>query len=264
MSHSTMSLPALYDYAKGVNNVDIFSGMTLPSSIDASTLKDWILFRSAPFELLYPNPVYMQSAITAWSMVHYRTFEKWAKALAIDYDPLNNYDRTEVMTASDLESRTRKHTGKVEDLESESNDTEYARKGSSAGSTVNSSKNKTTGDNTTTNSVSAFDSASFQNKDKSVAVTGGTGSDQGVQATNGSDKDEASTQTDRVNNKTSDTKDADIDNAMNSRSHKLRAFGNIGVTTSQQMLQSELDIDTWNLYEHITDMFLDEFCVLLY
>lgn len=41
-------------------------------------------------------------------------------------------------------------------------------------------------------------------------------------------------------------------------------YGNIGVTTSQQMLRDELDISTWNLYEHISDLFIEEFCILIY
>ena len=40
--------------------------------------------------------------------------------------------------------------------------------------------------------------------------------------------------------------------------------GNIGVTTSQQMLQQELDIAQWNIYEHITDLFLNEFVIPIY
>ena len=40
--------------------------------------------------------------------------------------------------------------------------------------------------------------------------------------------------------------------------------GNIGVTTSQMMLQSELDIARWNLYEHIADLFCQEFCIMVY
>lgn len=47
----------------------------------------------------------------------------------------------------------------------------------------------------------------------------------------------------------------------NKEVRKGRAYGNIGVTTSQQMLQSELDIATFNLYEHITDIFLNEFVI---
>lgn len=43
-----------------------------------------------------------------------------------------------------------------------------------------------------------------------------------------------------------------------------RTHGNIGVTTSQQMLQSELDIAEWNLVEKITDIFVQEFCIPVY
>lgn len=46
--------------------------------------------------------------------------------------------------------------------------------------------------------------------------------------------------------------------------HKGRLRGNIGITTSQQMLASELDIAAWNLYEHVTDLFLNEFVIPIY
>lgn len=43
-----------------------------------------------------------------------------------------------------------------------------------------------------------------------------------------------------------------------------RAHGNIGVTTSQQMLESELDIARWNLLDQIADLFVSEFCLMVY
>ena len=43
-----------------------------------------------------------------------------------------------------------------------------------------------------------------------------------------------------------------------------RTHGNIGVTTSQQMLQSELDVASWNLYEHISDLFLKDYVIPIY
>lgn len=46
--------------------------------------------------------------------------------------------------------------------------------------------------------------------------------------------------------------------------HSGRVHGNIGVTTSQQMLQSELDLGLWNIYEKITDLFLTEFVLPIY
>ena len=41
-------------------------------------------------------------------------------------------------------------------------------------------------------------------------------------------------------------------------------FGNIGVTTSQQMLSSELELGYWNIYNKITDLFIREFLLLVY
>jgi len=43
-----------------------------------------------------------------------------------------------------------------------------------------------------------------------------------------------------------------------------RAFGNIGVTTSQQMLQSELELQEWNLYQHMIDLFKTELLIPIY
>lgn len=45
---------------------------------------------------------------------------------------------------------------------------------------------------------------------------------------------------------------------------KGRAYGNIGVTTSQQMLEAELNIAKWNLIDQITDLFLNEFVIPIY
>ena len=43
-----------------------------------------------------------------------------------------------------------------------------------------------------------------------------------------------------------------------------RAYGNIGVTTSQQMLEAELTISEWNLIDHMSDIFIREFCIPVY
>lgn len=48
------------------------------------------------------------------------------------------------------------------------------------------------------------------------------------------------------------------------RSHKARMFGNIGVTTSQQMLEAEINVSTINLMDIISNEFRKEFCLLVY
>lgn len=43
-----------------------------------------------------------------------------------------------------------------------------------------------------------------------------------------------------------------------------RAHGNIGVTTSQQMIQSERDLLVFNLYDVIAESFIENFCLMIY
>lgn len=43
-----------------------------------------------------------------------------------------------------------------------------------------------------------------------------------------------------------------------------RTHGNIGVTTSQQMIQSERDLVVFNLYDVIAESFIENFCLMVY
>ena len=65
---------------------------------------------------------------------------------------------------------------------------------------------------------------------------------------------------------TNDTDSTDNTNTTmsNDSEHNGRVHGNIGVTTSQQMLTQELDMGYWNLYERITQLFLQEFVIPVY
>ena len=54
-------------------------------------------------------------------------------------------------------------------------------------------------------------------------------------------------------------------NGKNETTYEHRAFGNIGVTTSQRMLQAELDIaHNTNIYQIITNDFIKKFCIQVY
>lgn len=300
MAWATMTLPALYKYYKDTQNVDIFSGIvvgsTVPTIIDRQTLIDNILVQSAPFETVYTDPEYLHAAVTTWFATHARTFNKWGDALGISYDPLNNYDRTEISSDDEFEVANRgEHVDRENNVitnqqssaaeNSESNGTTIgsdnsAKKTGTSGSTNTvESENKKNGD-TTTESVSAFDTSSWSNS-KKTEVNGSesnsrlnaqnnaqAGTEDSISNTFNQNNDNAKSSNDVLNTGMNTDLGSETttgnENRTNNKQHKLRAFGNIGVTTSQQMLQSELDIALWNIYEHITDMFIEEFCVLLY
>ena len=238
MSQAKITLIGLENYLNPEHSV--FEQLSLPEGIDKDILVNSILLRCQEFELLYSDPDFMIKAVNVWSLKNYRTFDKWVKALNIQYDPLYNYDRTEEYTDE--------HTGS------------YNRTGSDSGTNGNTrtddltmTNNLTdTNDVTLTHSEKAYDEAAFVEKEKDVT-------DQDQKHT-GTVKN-TGTVSDSGNYNSSNT---DIGTDNHTDKHNARLFGNIGVTTSQQMLQSELDIARWNLYDHISDLFAQEFCIMVY
>ena len=49
-----------------------------------------------------------------------------------------------------------------------------------------------------------------------------------------------------------------------SSTHTGRVHGNIGVTTSQQMLASEIEISLFNIYDQLAEIFKTELCIFVY
>ena len=90
------------------------------------------------------------------------------------------------------------------------------------------------------NKVSAYDSSTYQPKDQTNTEYDNTTT---------LDSDGTS------NTTTSDSKTIE---------HHAHLYGNIGVTTSQQMLQAELEVRRFNLIEQITDIFLREYVIPIY
>lgn len=97
--------------------------------------------------------------------------------------------------------------------------------------TVNTDAN-----NTDTTTVSAYDSSSFSNKDKVTSIIDST--------------DERNL-TDKIDN------DRDLD-------HEGRIHGNIGVVTSQKMVEDELRLRYNNLYNMVADVFIKELLIAVY
>lgn len=100
------------------------------------------------------------------------------------------------------------------------------------GSHNNSSSQSGSDSNTITTTKAAFNSSGYEPYDKNTSSGSSSGS--------GTDK------------------------GSFNEGHTLRAYGNIGVTTSQQMLRDEWDVDQLNIYTAIADLFKDEFCIQVY
>lgn len=215
MSSAVLTLYGIAKYFD-IHEDDLFKNLTLPAGIDKKTLTDNIILRGAEFEVLYSDAYFFQEVIGSWSSKWNRTFTKWIDALNLEYNPLENYDRTEEWDETD--------SGNVHNV----------------GSGTNVENTTDNGSNSTENKISAFNSEVYQPE----TTLAGTSSN--TIAANSSMSNLADITHAKTNNKTG------------------RAHGNIGVTTSQQMLEAELKIASWNIYEHITDLFLQEFIIPIY
>lgn len=214
-----------------------------------------------------------------------------------DKRTLDNEDKR---TLDNEDKRTNDHidTQTHSALNKTVNDDTNLQKHNNNNKTTNDAQDKRTLDTETISetTVSAFDSSSYQPSNKVVTNEDGTITDdhtgtimenqtgvtadehKGVTTDTGSGilKDShtgtitdnhTGTVTDNhtgtvTDNHTGTIKDALKDDTVTT--HYGRTHGNIGVTTSQQLLESELEIAKWNLYEHITDIFLEEFIIPIY
>lgn len=195
---------------------DLFLHLSLPTGIDKETVINTILLRGGEFEVLYSNPIFMRDSIVTWSKKWHWTFDKWYKAINIEYNPLENYDR--------IEEWTDNNDRDVNNTTTQTNDIYVADSG------VQTSENL----------VSAFDTSTYSPHDKTQSTAQSSSSNTGTIKNDGA-----------------------IDENVTS-THNGRMHGNIGVTTSQQMLESEINIAMFNLYDKIADIFLQEYVLPIY
>ena len=207
----------------------VFEQLDLPEGIDKETMVGTIILRCQEFELLYPDPAFMLSAVKVWGMKNYWTFDKWVKLLSKEYDPLYNKDYYEETTDT--------HEGAASSSGNTSQSDDHTRTDNLA-STV---------DSTETHSEKAYNDSSYVGKSQDE-THGGTSNTGTVR--------DAGTSTGTYGNRNNDS-------YVNG--HTYHGYGNIGITSAQELfLREAKDVATWNMYEHIADLFCQEFCIMVY
>lgn len=221
-----LSLEGMYNY-----DSTLFTGLTVPKQIDKTIAITTICARSREFELLYPDLSFMKNRIKWWSQKNLKNWQKLADTLDLEYNPIENYDRKEEWS----ESLT--HDNSVDESH-----------------TRHSSSNNKRTDNTnrTENGSSTHQNTAFNDglKDSEKDYGSTTIRDTGTQ-----------TFTDTTS---ATNTDSTTDAGTQSQNHEGRMHGNIGVTTTQQMIEEERRVALFNLYDVIADSFVSEFCLMIY
>lgn len=156
------------------------------------------------------------------SVIWLRYGESWTRLFAtldLEYDPISNYDMTE--TSMDAEAAS-KHG-------SDTHSDTYQR--DSALNTSSSQASASKGDS----GIFGFNSSGSVPSNDSSSSTGGTG----IGTDTGIESEGRNGQTIRDEGESA------------SKQHVLSRSGNIGVTTSQQMLQSERELWMWSIWDTI-------------
>ena len=255
----------------------VFDNMVIPEGIDKETLIGSILLRCQEFELLYSDPDFLIDAVNIWSRKNYWTFEKWVKLINEKYDPLYNKDYFEEWTDTHEGDYSKQGNGSSSGSTNDSSDytrTDNLTHASDHTRTDNLTMTNNlsdTNDVTVTHSEKAFNDTNLVTNQQDVTDQDqshtGTVTNTGTQRNAGTDSDtgtvrDAGSASGSYSNTNSNGESGD-DSYENK--HKYHGFGNIGITSAQELfLREAREVATWNMYEHIADLFASEFCIMVY
>lgn len=272
MSRGTrLSVLGLYNYDSG-----LFDEMVFPSGFtedEKQTVVGNILVECAELETLFPDPSAAKAVIGLWSKLNLSVWQRIFTASNLEYNPIENYNRTEIETVTDEHSDT--HSGNDvnrstgTDLRQLSSSNTQTHSGTDANSISSTVTETNSGTDTQTNKISGYDSGTLVDHDQGltqhghVVTTGTSGSNS---TTHGHVIGDSGSGSDSMTYGKTDTlthgEKIEHDGEVTKESH---ITGNIGVTTSQQMLEQEIEVSAkLNVMQMIVDSFKNRFCILVY
>ena len=240
---ATLSILGLYQ-----REPTLFDELELPAGMKKDVLIDNILYEAASLEAYYPDPNFMKFMIGRWSFMNQSVWQKLYDTTVLDYNPIYNYDRTEEWTENEKMLDGRAATS----VETETRNLK----------TGETSRTNSNGDVTTTGTmktelnVSGYNEVTFTPSEETIETPDTMTSNNVI--VDGT-RDATNTGTVSIDKKDTESLDRKRDNLRTGR-----AFGNIGVTTTQQMIQQERETVMFNMYKVITDSFVDRFCLMVY
>lgn len=219
---------------------DFLKRISIPAGLDRKVLANEILMKSFDLELVYPSYEFMKIMLERFTAARLWGWQKLYDTTLLEYNPIWNKDGT----ITETETRDLAH--------SEAGDRTDSRKTSTSGS--ESGRDSRTGSEESESVVStnAFNTGAFTDRDK---TSGNASNDEsGTYAS-----ESKSSGTDAFTSK--ETKDGTETGTV---TRVREEHGNIGVTSTQQMIKEEREIALFSIYEQIADDIVKAFCILVY
>lgn len=200
----------------------------LPDSLPANTFEPELMEQLIYCECgdlfpYYQVPTYLKMQIKNFFDRNADQFRRVWEALNSEYNPIENYDRIEAW--SDSHSESARDSGSLSTSSSESV--------SALTSSSNSESSSAHGD------VSAFNSSTYEPQ----SASGGSAASGG-----------------RTSNDTRGTanglrQELNIHDRISRNDHRGRVHGNIGVTSSQQLIQASIELGNYDIYLWVVTLF---------
>jgi hypothetical protein len=200
--------------------------------MNKDVLIDNILYEAATLEAYYPDPNFMKFMIGRWSFMNQSVWQKLYDTTVLEYNPIFNYDRTEEWSENEQMLDKRTLAGTERETSTDNSSGEIRSSG-----TVQSELN-----------VSGYNESSYVPREQTIETPDTLTSN--------------TSETDRI--VSIDKNDTENMDRKRDNIRTGRAFGNIGVTTTQQMIQQERETVLFNMYKVITDSFIERFCLMIY
>lgn len=236
---ATMDLIAAYSYDPSVLDL-----LELPEGVDRGVLIDNLLMETAEREIIYSNLGFLKQAIGSWSKKNLSVWEELYKTQHYEYNPIWNKDGTIKETETRNLAGSNYHTDNVDRVDNLQDK-----------NTRNFEDKETRDlDDSSTNSVYGFNSSTEAPESKVVTDQNGT---------------------DTINHTGTDTVDhtgrQDLDRTYDEKTtdtgtvtHERTEQGNIGLTSTQDLIRQQQELVKFNLMDYIIKDFGDKFCLGIY
>lgn len=257
MMRANLDLLGMYQF-----DPTVLDGLQVPTDdegnplIDKDDLKDNLLMETAELELLYSDIRFMTMSIAVWSKKQVPIWKKLYDTMHFVYNPIWNKDGsidetiTHNLAGTDNASIGNTRTQDVTDTRNLATSDDYTRTDNLAH----------TDDATTTTDVFGYNSSTAA--PKTLVTVDNDTSDTGTQRNAGSHTDTGTIRTagsisdSGYNNHTT----SDTGTITTSRTEQ----GNIGLTSTQELIKQERDIVQFNVIDYIINDFKKRFCLMVY
>lgn len=259
-----------------------------------SVLSDYISFNHGNLNIRYTledtvinNPSILQNIIVNWYNSHKYQYETLYNTTLLKYEPLQNYNRTEEITdntkrngtndttfGSRTDTSTTNNTTNIGEQDNTNTDNETTKIGKINTETNSSTSKK--GSESNEKEVAPYDAETYYNQEKdTLSFTNRTDTNESATTTDARTDTRTNTNNEKVGARIDTTEsstsntfgghtDATSRNENETYTHTSHMYGNIGVTTSQQMLASEREVAYFNFVSIVAHDIIKLIAICIY